>query len=85
MRRRRKIKILATLGPSSNTAETIEQLFQAGADIFRINMSHTSHEAMRGLVQAIQDLAARFRHAQAAGQPVDEAAQRWIGGLAVLE
>ena len=30
MRRRRKIKILATLGPSSNTSETIEQLFRAG-------------------------------------------------------
>ena len=59
MRRRRKIKILATLGPSSNTAETIEQLFQAGADIFRINMSHTSHEAMRGLVGAIREVEAK--------------------------
>jgi pyruvate kinase len=47
MRRNRKIKILATLGPASNTPEKIEQLFRAGADIFRINMSHTSHEAMR--------------------------------------
>jgi pyruvate kinase len=59
MRRRRKIKILATLGPSSNTAETIEQLFQAGADIFRINMSHTSHEAMRALVGAIRGIEAK--------------------------
>jgi len=56
MRRRRKIKIVATLGPSSNTAETIEQLFRAGADIFRINMSHTSHEAMRTLVGTIRDI-----------------------------
>ena len=56
MRRRRKIKILATLGPSSSTPETIEQLFLAGADIFRINMSHTSHDAMRGLVSAIRDI-----------------------------
>jgi pyruvate kinase len=56
MRRRRKIKILATLGPSSNTPETIEQLFRAGADLFRINMSHTSHDAMRGLVSAIRDV-----------------------------
>jgi pyruvate kinase len=58
MRRRRKIKILATLGPSSNTPETIEQLFRAGADIFRINMSHTSHDAMRGLVDAIRQVEA---------------------------
>ncbi len=54
MRRRRKIKILATLGPSSNTAETIEQLFSAGADMFRINMSHTSQDAMRALVDTIR-------------------------------
>lgn len=58
MRRRRKIKILATLGPSSNTRETIERLFRAGADIFRINMSHTSHETMRGLIQAIREVEA---------------------------
>jgi len=56
MRRRRKIKILATLGPSSNTHDKIEQLFQAGADLFRINMSHTSHEAMRELVKAIRQV-----------------------------
>jgi pyruvate kinase len=56
MRRRRKIKILATLGPASNTPEKIDQLFRAGADIFRINMSHTSHEAMRGLIKAIRDV-----------------------------
>ena len=59
MRRRRKIKILATLGPSSNTAETIEQLFSAGADMFRINMSHTSHEAMRELVVVIRAIEAK--------------------------
>jgi pyruvate kinase len=59
MRRRRKIKILATLGPSSNTQETIEQLFQAGADLFRINMSHTSHEAMRALVGTIREIEAK--------------------------
>jgi pyruvate kinase len=56
MRRRRKIKILATLGPSSNKPETIDQLFRAGADIFRINMSHTSHAAMRGLIETIRDI-----------------------------
>ena len=59
MRRRRKIKILATLGPSSNTPETIEQLFLAGADIFRINMSHTSHDSLRGLVRAIRGIEAK--------------------------
>jgi pyruvate kinase len=56
MRRSRKIKILATLGPSSNTPETIEALFRAGADLFRINMSHTSHEAMRALIGIIRKI-----------------------------
>lgn len=60
MRRRRKIKILATLGPSSNTPETIDQLFRAGADLFRINMSHTAHDAMRALVAAIRDVEAKY-------------------------
>src|SRR5688500_6785346 len=59
MRRKRKIKILATLGPSSNTPETIEQLFRAGADIFRINMSHTSHAGMRELVKIIRGVEAK--------------------------
>ncbi|HEY5084215.1 MAG TPA: pyruvate kinase, partial [Rhizomicrobium sp.] len=46
MRRRRKTKILATLGPSSNTREKMRELFDAGVDVFRINMSHTSHEML---------------------------------------
>ena len=44
MRRSRKVKILATLGPASSDKETIKKLFQAGADVFRINMSHRSEE-----------------------------------------
>ncbi len=49
MRRNRKVKILATLGPASSSEEMIEKLFIAGADVFRINMSHTSHEHLREL------------------------------------
>lgn len=44
MRRRRKIKILATLGPSSADRATIKALFEAGADVFRLNMSHGTHD-----------------------------------------
>ena len=47
MRRLRRIKILATLGPASSDIGTIRKLFEAGADVFRINMSHTSHDKMR--------------------------------------
>ncbi|MCC5964586.1 MAG: pyruvate kinase [Natronohydrobacter sp.] len=44
MRRHRMIKIVATLGPSSSTYEMIRTLFEAGADVFRLNMSHGSHD-----------------------------------------
>ncbi len=44
MRHRRSAKILATLGPSSSTAEQIKALFDAGADAFRFNFSHGTHE-----------------------------------------
>lgn len=54
MRRQRKVKILATLGPASSTQEMIGKLFVAGADVFRINMSHTSHDRMREMVATIR-------------------------------
>lgn len=44
MRRNRNVKIVATLGPASSDRETIKALFEAGADVFRLNMSHGSHE-----------------------------------------
>ncbi|MBC6408669.1 MAG: pyruvate kinase [Rhodobacteraceae bacterium] len=43
MRRHRNVKIVATLGPSSNDHTTIRNLHQAGADVFRLNMSHGTH------------------------------------------
>ena len=43
MNRKRNAKIVATLGPASNTKETIQALFEAGADVFRLNFSHGSH------------------------------------------
>ncbi len=44
MRRLRKVKVVATLGPASNDYQTIRALFEAGADVFRLNMSHGSHD-----------------------------------------
>ncbi len=54
MRRQRRTKVVATLGPASSSREAIGRLFDAGADVFRINMSHTNHEKMRELVAAIR-------------------------------
>src|ERR1700691_1471085 len=56
MRRRRKTKILATLGPSSNTPEKMRELFEAGVDVFRINMSHTSHDMLRQMFADLRRL-----------------------------
>jgi pyruvate kinase len=55
MRRMRRAKIVATLGPASSDATMIGRLFEAGADVFRINMSHTSHEKMADLIAIIRD------------------------------
>ena len=54
MRRLRRAKIVATLGPASSSAEMIGKLFAAGADVFRINMSHTSQDRMRELIAMIR-------------------------------
>ena len=56
MRRRRKTKILATLGPASNTRAMMRALFDAGVDVFRINMSHTSHEMLKQMVGDLRSL-----------------------------
>jgi pyruvate kinase len=47
MRRLRSVKIVATLGPASDDKETIRALFEAGADVFRLNMSHGTHDELR--------------------------------------
>src|SRR5215470_12929136 len=69
MRRLRRTKILATLGPASSDRTVIANLFRAGADVFRINMSHTSHERMRELVGLIR--AVEFEYGRPIGILVD--------------
>ena len=59
MKRNRKVKILATLGPASGEEDMIQKLHEAGADLFRINMSHASHDLMRTLVTRIRAVEAR--------------------------
>lgn len=59
MKRNRKVKILATLGPASSEEEMIQKLHEAGADLFRINMSHASHDMMRTLIKRIRNVEAR--------------------------
>ena len=57
MRRQRNVKIVATLGPASDTHEMIKLLHQTGADVFRLNMSHGSHEEIRqkhAMIRAVE-------------------------------
>jgi len=62
MKRMRRVKIVATLGPASNDEATIEKLARAGADVFRINMSHASHELLKQTVGFIRNVEARLHH-----------------------
>ena len=69
VKRDRKVKIVATLGPASNTEEKIEALFLAGADVFRINMSHSSHQMLadyHAMIRSVED-----RHGRPIGILVD--------------
>lgn len=52
--RARKTKIVATLGPASSTAGTIRALYDAGADVFRLNFSHGNHEDHAKRLQLIR-------------------------------
>ncbi len=58
MRRHRKVKIVATLGPASSDYETIRALHEAGADVFRLNMSHGSQDdiaARHAIIRRIEE------------------------------
>jgi pyruvate kinase len=61
VRRTRRVKIVATLGPASSTPEQIESLFLAGADVFRINMSHASHDLLSRYCETIRAIESRQR------------------------
>jgi pyruvate kinase len=50
----RHTKIIATVGPSSNTAELIDALLLAGVDLFRLNFSHGTHESHRAVFDLIR-------------------------------
>ncbi len=54
MKRLRNVKIVATLGPASSDYEMIRALFEAGADVFRLNMSHGSHEEQAARYEIIR-------------------------------
>ena len=64
MIRRRNVKIIATLGPASDTPQQIRALADAGADVFRLNMSHLDHAGLKRLHAAVRAVEAEI------GRPV---------------
>ena len=60
LHRNRKVKIVATLGPASDTKSEIKKMFLAGADIFRLNMSHGDHSAVKKRHSILRDLEQEF-------------------------
>jgi len=61
MRRYRKAKIIATLGPASSTFAMIENLFKAGVDVFRLNFSHGSYEIHQANIQFIRKVEEKYK------------------------
>jgi pyruvate kinase len=61
----RKTKIIATVGPATETPETIGKMIDSGVNLFRLNMSHGGHEWVRAVVERIRT-AARERGAYVA-------------------
>lgn len=59
MNRNRRAKIVATLGPASDRQEQIEELFVAGADVFRFNFSHGAHAEHKARMDAVRAVEAR--------------------------
>ncbi len=50
----RKTKIICTLGPATESAEVLHEMIAAGANVFRLNMSHATHEWVRKIVPRIR-------------------------------
>ncbi len=61
MKRERAAKIISTLGPSSTSPEVIASLFEAGADVFRLNFSHGKHEEHKERLDIIRQIEAEFK------------------------
>src|SRR5258708_11154487 len=62
MPRDRSPKIVATLGPASSSIERLRALFEAGADVFRLNFSHGTHDDHRQRVELLRALEEEYKH-----------------------
>ena len=58
---RRCTKIVATIGPASQDAQSIESLLKAGVNVARLNFSHGTHEVHAGVIRSLRETALRLR------------------------
>ena len=59
--KRKRTKIIATLGPASNNYETISELFNAGTDVFRLNFSHGDYKSHLNSINHIRQLESKSK------------------------
>ncbi|MGB0066010.1 MAG: pyruvate kinase, partial [Terracidiphilus sp.] len=57
----RRAKIVATLGPASNTEPVIREMIRAGVDVVRLNFSHSTHERKAAVIQKIRKVSKEER------------------------
>ncbi len=57
----RRTKIVATVGPASRSPQRLEQLIQAGVNVFRLNFSHGSHDEHLAVMTSVREIATRLR------------------------
>ena len=56
MKKIKKTKIIATIGPSSSSSKTMEQMMLEGVDVFRINFSHAKHNEVKKTIKLIREI-----------------------------
>ncbi len=61
MSERKKTKIVATLGPSTDAPEIVEKMILAGADVFRINFSHAEHSEVIKRIEMIRQVSEKLQ------------------------
>ena len=57
-----KTRIIATVGPACEDADTIRKLIVAGVDIFRLNFAHGSHEWLSGILERIREISKELQN-----------------------
>ena len=55
----RRTKIIATLGPATESEKDLTRLLQAGVDVIRLNMAHAKHDWTRTVIRRIREISAR--------------------------